>query len=104
MHKQWNWDLTVNWNGNSRLPLLNEHPNNLQIGAISDAYWLANSQVKFNPNKKWEFYIGAENLFNYQQPNAIIDSSNPFSENFDASLIWGPVFGRKIYGGLKLNI
>jgi len=104
LHKKWNWDLTVNWNGKSRLPSLNEHPNNLQVGALSDAYWLANSQLKFKPNKKWEFYIGAENLFNYQQPNAIIDSSNPFSENFDASLVWGPVFGRKVYGGLKLKI
>ena len=49
-------------------------------------------------------YVGAENLFNYKQPNPIIDASNPRGDNFDGSMVWGPVHGRKIYAGIRFNI
>ena len=35
------------------------------------------------------------------QENPIISSENPDSEDFDASLIYGPVMGRLFYGGLR---
>jgi len=53
---------------------------------------------------KFEIYAGAENLFDYRQENPIIASDDPFGDYFDASLIWGPVFGRKIYVGLRFKI
>ncbi len=54
---------------------------------------------------KWfELYIGGENIFNYIIPNAIVDPGDPFGPNFDATMIWGPVNGRVIYGGFRYKI
>ena len=47
--------------------------------------------------------VGVENIFSYVQENPIIDAENPFSENFDASLIYGPVMGRLFYLGLRYS-
>ena len=49
-------------------------------------------------------YIGGENIGNYTQSDPIIEPENPFGENFDASLIWGPVMGRNIYAGIRYKI
>ncbi|MEP6466517.1 MAG: hypothetical protein ABJB05_09425, partial [Parafilimonas sp.] len=52
----------------------------------------------------FDVYIGAENLTNYYQKNAIIAADEPFSKYFDASMIWGPITGRMFYGGLRFRI
>ena len=36
--------------------------------------------------------------------NPIIDSRDPWGDDFDGSMIWGPVDGRKIYIGLRYTI
>ena len=45
-----------------------------------------------------------ENILNFKQQNPIQDAIQPFSENFDAGLVWGPIFGRIIYGGFRWRI
>lgn len=54
--------------------------------------------------KRFEFYIGGENLTNYHQPNAIIANNDAFGPDFDASMIWGPLDGVKVYGGLRFTL
>jgi hypothetical protein len=54
--------------------------------------------------RNWNIYLGVENLFDFRQDNPIIDAASPRSDNFDATMIWGPVHGRKIYGGLRFTI
>ena len=61
---------------------------------------LFNSQIT-NLNNNFDLYIGVENLSNYVQENPIISSENPDSDDFDASLIYGPVMGRLFYAGLR---
>lgn len=51
-----------------------------------------------------DLYVGGENLTNYRQPSPIIGADNPFGNNFDASCVWGPLMGIKIYGGIRLTI
>lgn len=51
--------------------------------------------------KNLELYTGVENLLNFTQSNPIISAQNPYSEFFDASIIWGPITGRMFYVGLK---
>ena len=102
--KNWNWDLTISWNGKSRIPSTKDNPEEFQLNDWSDAFWLTNSQIKYSPKKSWDFYLGAENLFNYRQDNPIINPENPYDKSFDASLVWGPVFGTKVYAGIKLKI
>lgn len=102
---KWRFDYTLTWNGRARIPELSEHPEELQANTtMAQSFFVSNSQVNYEPNKRWEFYVGAENLFNYQQPNPIVDANDPFSEFFDASMIWAPVFGRNIYAGIRFIV
>lgn len=54
--------------------------------------------------KKWEVYLGAENLLNYTQHVVILSANNPFGNTFDATQVWGPVMGTRIYTGLRYNL
>jgi hypothetical protein len=54
--------------------------------------------------KVLDIYIGGENLSNYKQPNPIIMADHPFHRPFNATVIWGPLMGLKIYGGLRFTI
>ena len=57
------------------------------------AYTVVNAQIT-KYFRRWSVYIGAENLFDYKQPHPIIDAENPRGDNFDGSMVWGPVPGR----------
>lgn len=63
-----------------------------------------NAQVSKQWAEKYDVYLGVENILGFKQPNPILASSDPFGEYFDASLIWGPVFGRMVYAGVRLRI
>ena len=52
----------------------------------------------------FDWYIGVENALNYMQPQPIRGVENPFSDNFDAGMIWGPTMGRLFFSGIRLNI
>jgi hypothetical protein len=54
--------------------------------------------------KNWDIYLGGENLANYRQFNPIIDPMNPFGTKFDASQVWGPIFGVMVYGGVRFKL
>ena len=53
---------------------------------------------------KWEMYVGGENLNNFTQKDPILSAKDPFSKNFDASMVWGPVIGRMVYVGMRYKI
>ena len=93
---KWHFDVTANYIGRSRVP------HNVADN-FSPAFTLLNSQVTYKWNNA-DIYIGLENITNYTQQNPIIDSEEPFGEDFDASLIWGPVMGRTIYLGFRYGL
>ncbi len=101
---KWRFDFTLNRQGSKRIPDTESNPEKYQLAAESPAFYLANTQISKTWRNKFEIYLGAENLFNYKQPNPILASEAPFSNYFDSSLIWGPVFGRKIYMGLRFRL
>jgi outer membrane receptor for ferrienterochelin and colicins len=98
---QWKFDGTLNWIGESRLPSTDANPEELQLNDRSDAYFLVNAQITRVFSDKFEIYLGGENITNFRQPRAIVDPGNPFGNYFDASLVWGPVFGAMAYTGLR---
>ena len=53
---------------------------------------------------KFDLYLGTENLFNYQQTDAIIAPEDAFGQFFDASIVWAPLFGRNIYLGFRYSM
>ena len=102
----WKINYTITYNGKKRLPNTNANPAAFQLPTYSPDYFLMNMQVtkKFNKKMPIEGYIGIENATNYFQQNAIISAAQPFSQYFDASMIWGPISGRMLYFGWRLKI
>lgn len=99
--KKWQFDLTGQFNGGGRMPT--PDATNPLWKPNFKAYTVVNAQVT-KYFRRWSVYLGAENLFDYKQPHPIIDAENPRGDNFDGSMVWGPVHGRKIYAGLRFNI
>lgn len=102
----WKFDYTISYNSRKRMPSTLDNPAQYQQPSHSPAFILMNAQVTKSFGKKniFDVYVGAENLTNYYQQKAIIAADEPFSEYFDASLIWGPVTGRMFYGGIRFRI
>ncbi|RZK13114.1 MAG: TonB-dependent receptor [Flavobacterium sp.] len=102
----WKFDYTVNLNGRKRIPSTAGNPEMHQRGTYSPSYVQMNAQISKTLGKKSniDLYAGAENLGNYIQRDAIISADQPFSQLFDASLMWGPVTGRMFYGGVGYKI
>ncbi|MEP7264888.1 MAG: TonB-dependent receptor [Bacteroidota bacterium] len=102
--KRWRFDATWQWNGvKPLLPSIHDVQHDQQTTQESPSYSIINSQVT-RVYRKWEIYFGCENAGDFTQHNPIINASQPFSPEFDASSIWGPITGRKFYGGIRINI
>ncbi len=94
----WQFDLTAQLNGGGRLLA-----NGDDAAATSfPAYGQLNAQIT-----RWfrhcSVYVGGENLTNYKQRNPILHAAHPWSEQFDATQVWGPVHGAMAYAGIRIN-
>lgn len=101
---KWKFDYTVQWLGEQRIPDTSENPAGYQLPEYSPAYFLMNAQVTKDLKSRWSIYVGVENINNYRLQNPIISASEPFSQYFDSSLVWGPIFGRMAYGGFRYRV
>lgn len=102
-NKRWEFDQTVSIFGRSRLHMALLPGNVETMVNESDIYPIFNAQIT-HVYKKWDFYIGGENIGNYKQRDAIIDAANPFGSNFDATRVWAPIQGINIYVGVRYKI
>ncbi len=100
----WKFDITYNWIGEQRLPNTQSNPIEYRLPKYSDIYNLLNAQVTKVFSKKFEIYVGAENITNYKQKNPILGSDNPFGSNFDTTIVYAPIFGSNFYTGLRFKI
>ncbi len=101
---QWKFDLTLQYLGAQRIPSTAMNIEANQRSLKSDGFLTANAQATRIFNKKWEAYLGMENMTNYKQKDPIIASNDPFGSEFDSSLIWGPIFGRMVYAGFRFTL
>ena len=99
--KKWQFDVTSQFNGGGRMPEASK--SNPLWNSEFKAYTVVNAQIT-KYFRQWSVYIGGENLFDYTQDMPVIDAMNPRGENFDSSMIYGPVHGRKLYVGVRFNI
>jgi hypothetical protein len=99
----WNFDYTFNYQSSKRLPSTQSNPEGLRLDERSPGFTMSIAQIskKFKGN---DIYLGVENLFNFRQNDPIIDPLNPYGQYFDASLTWGPIFGRMIYAGFRYSL
>lgn len=106
-NKHWMFDATVQYNGRKRLPQTNLNPTEYKREDYSPTFYNVLSQITYLTKiKKSDFniYIGVENALDYKQPNPIVASDLPFNRYFDASMVWGPIYGRMLYAGLRFKI
>ena len=112
--KTWQFDLTAQFNGEGRMP------DGFVVPTGSKQYrTLANGQIyhKWYPQllgqitkyfRTWSIYLGAENMTNFRQDNPIVGNQlgdthfvDTESANYDASMIWAPIHGWKMYLGFR---
>jgi outer membrane receptor for ferrienterochelin and colicin len=98
---KWRADLTTQYFG--LMPLASIEGTAAGNMRESDRFYTMNAQVT-RAFKRWEVYMGGENLLNYRQPNPIVGANDPFGPGFDASMVWGPITGRVLYAGLRFKI
>ena len=95
--KKWQFDFTSQFNGGGRMPDGDGWDREFK------PFTVLNTQIT-KYFRTWSIYIGGENLTNFKMENPIIDASNPWSDNFDASMVWGPTHGIKVYAGVRWAI
>ena len=120
--KTWQFDLTAQFNGEGRMPdgfVVPEGSNQYRVlnnGQIYHKWYpqLLGQVTKFF--RTWSIYLGAENMTNFTQDNPIVGERleaksekhggfvNPHSANYDASMIWAPIHGWKLYLGFRWSL
>jgi outer membrane receptor for ferrienterochelin and colicins len=106
-NKHWLFDATLQYNGKKRLPQTNLNPMEYRRESYSPDFYNVLSQITYVTKIKkadFNFYVGVENALDFKQTNPIVASDAPFSKYFDASMVWGPIYGRMMYAGLRFKI
>ncbi len=111
---KWIFDFTASLNGSSRVydfmrDMTDADGNLLYKNGRTPVYPLLYLQVT-KRFKGVDLYVGAENLTNYKQKVLVCGDTgadgkiNPASPSFDASCVWGPLMGIKVYAGLRFTL
>ena len=103
----WQFDLITQFNGDSRIPDMIGNATAVKDGQVlerSPFYVIMNAQVTKKLGKHWEIYAGGENLTNFKQQRPIVAAYDPFSNDFDASMVWGPLSGIRGYLGVRFQV
>ncbi len=107
--KTWQFDLTAQFNGYGRMPIGFAIPNESKqyyekSGTVYHRWY---PQLLGQITKYWRscsLYLGAENMTNFTQDEPIVGATDPTQEDFDASMVWAPIQGWKIYLGFRWNM
>ena len=96
---KWRLDGTYHYTGAMRVPATANHLD----GQTSKPFGLVNTQVTYIPKPELEFYVGAENAFDYRQTDPIVSANDPFAKSFDTTQVYAPVVGSMFYLGMRYN-
>lgn len=106
-YDKWKFDATLQYNGKRRIPNLSTEYLHTSYETMpiqfAPAFVNLNAQVS-RSFRRWDVYLGGENLTNFTQKSPIITPENPFGSRFDAGSAWGPVVGRVIYFGTRYKL
>lgn len=100
----WQFDATLAVNGPGRMPTP-------ALGSDGSPLWnerysgFAQLNLQITRNfRHWAVYVGGENITGYRQKDPIISASNPWSADFDATMIHAPLHGAMVYVGFRFGI
>ena len=111
---KWIFDFTASLNGSSRvydfmLDAVDANGNLLYPDGRTPVYPLLYAQVT-RRFKGVDIYVGGENLTNFRQKYVVLGTRgsdgfvNPRISSFDASAVWGPIMGIKVYAGVRFTL
>ena len=93
--KKWQFDVTAQFNGVSRVP----------DGFDQPFTWYPQLMAQITKYfRTCSLYAGAENMTNFRQDPSIVDSFHPYGPDFDASMVCGPTTGWKVYVGFRYDL
>lgn len=117
--KKWQFDVTAQLNGDGRMPdgfripSVRHHDG---VRTLSAQYYTTDEGIvryRMYPQlmaqvtryfRHWSVYVGAENMTNFTQESPIVGSEAPFGQEFDASMVWAPTAGWKVYAGFRYTL
>ncbi len=102
-NRRWSYDLTFSVFGKQRLAKLQRPDGTFTEDNWSEPYPMLSGQITYR-FKKFEIYVGGENLTDYRLDNPIIGVENPFGERFDATRIYAPIYGINVYAGFRISL
>ena len=111
---KWIFDFTASLNGSCRvydfmLDARGDDGKLLYENGRTPVYPLLYAQVT-RRFKGMDVYVGGENLTNFRQKDVVLGTKgadgfvNPRLRSFDASAVWGPVMGVKVYAGVRFTL
>ena len=100
----WKFDLTYNWLDQARFANTSQNPVEFKRPERSPSIGTLNGQITKVFSKSFEVYLGGENITDQRQTDPVISAENPFGDNFDTTFLYGPIFGRMVYAGLRLKM
>ena len=103
-HSQWKFDVTFNWLGEQRLPTTATNPLPYRLSDYAPSFATLNAQITRVFSKKFEVYVGGENITNYKQANGILAADAPFGAYFDSTMQYAPAFGQMYYAGMRFKL
>ena len=99
----WQFDATMQLNGGGRMPKAYTLSNGeLSWDQTFKAYGLLSCQIT-RWFRHFSVYIGGENLTGYKQKHPVVDAMNPWGNQFDTNMVWGPISGVMGYVGIRVN-
>jgi outer membrane receptor for ferrienterochelin and colicin len=101
---QWKFDLTYNWLDSQRFPSTQGNPPADLRPERTPTVTTLNAQLTRVFSKRFEVYLGGENILDYRQDNPIIGADDPFGPSFDTTFVYGPIFGSMYYAGLRFKL
>ena len=105
--KKWQFDVTAQFNGISRLPdgftAMGDYLGG--YGTPKPITWYPQLMAQITKYfRTCSLYLGAENMTNFRQDSPIIGADDPYGIDFDASMVCGPTTGWKVYLGFRYDL
>lgn len=105
--KKWQFDVTAQFNGISRMPDgFTAYGDFLGgYGTPKPITWYPQLMAQVTKYfRTCSIYVGAENMTNFRQDTPIIGADDPYGTNFDASMVCGPTTGWEVYLGFRYDL
>lgn len=100
----WEADATLALNGGGRMPTPYTRADGNQSWSPNfKAYPTVTAQITRH-FRHFTLYAGGENLTGYKQKNPIIGAMNPWSAEFEPTMVYGPLSGAVGYIGIRFKI